>query len=258
MRIAKWGMDGFSILSEEHHLCLEPKVLLPIFRHSFHNLQSAFRVSLMSGILITFEGGEASGKSTQVARLARKLEATGQPVTVVHDPGTTDVGKTIRQLLLHARESDNLNDMTELLLFGASRSQLISEIIRPALAEGRIVVSDRFADSTAVYQGYARGLSAQFIRELERFLLGEIRPKLTFVLDLDLATMRKRQLRRVRPVNQPDRLEQLPDQFHQRVREGYLELARREPDRIRLVDASLPENEIEEIIWKECNGLLSH
>jgi len=88
-------------------------------------------------------------------------------------------------------------------------------------------------------------------------LLGEIRPKLTFVLDLDLPTMRKRQLRRVRPVNQPDRLEQLPDEFHQRVREGYLELARREPDRIRLVDASLPENEIEEIIWKECNAILS-
>ena len=211
----------------------------------------------MSGILITFEGGEASGKSTQVARLARKLEATGQPVTVVHDPGTTEVGRAIRQLLLHARESDSLNHMTELLLFGASRSQLISEIIRPALAEGRIVLSDRFADSTAVYQGYARGLSAQFIRELERFLLGEIRPKLTFLLDLDLATMRKRQLRRVRPVNQPDRLEQLPDQFHQRVREGYLELARREPDRIRLVDATLPENKIEEIIWEECNAVLS-
>jgi dTMP kinase len=214
-------------------------------------------MTFMSGILISFEGGEASGKSTQVARLVRRLEATGQPVTVVHDPGTTEAGKAIRQLLLHARESKSLNDMTELLLFGASRSQLISEIIRPALAQGRVVVSDRFADSTAVYQGHARGLSAQFIGELERFLLGEIRPKLTFVLDLDLPTMRKRQLRRVRPVNQPDRLEQLPDEFHQRVREGYLELARREPDRIRLVDASLPENEIEEIIWKECNAILS-
>src|SRR5260370_18595023 len=212
----------------------------------------------MSGILITFEGGEASGKSTQVARLARKLEVTGQPVSVMHDPGTTEVGRTIRQLLLHARESDSLNDMTELLLFGASRSQLISEIIRPALAEGRIVVSDRFADSTAVYQGYARGLSAQFIRELERFLLGEIRPKLTFVLDLDLTTMRKRQLRRVRPVNQPDRLEQLPDQFHQREREGYLELRRREPDRIRRVHPPLPRNKKKNNLLKKINGLLSH
>jgi dTMP kinase len=88
-------------------------------------------------------------------------------------------------------------------------------------------------------------------------LLGEIQPRLTFILDLDLATMRKRQLRRVRPVNQADRLEQLPDEFHQRVRAGYLELARREPDRIRLVDASLPESEIEEIIWKEFNAVLS-
>jgi dTMP kinase len=211
----------------------------------------------MSGILITFEGGEASGKSTQVARLVRRLEATGQPVTVVHDPGTTEVGKAIRQLLLHGRESNSLNDMTELLLFGASRSQLISEIIRPALAQGRIVVSDRFADSTVVYQGHARGLSTRFIGELQSFLLADIRPKLTFVLDLDLPTMRKRQLRRVRPVNQPDRLEQLPDEFHQRVREGYLELARREADRIRLLDGSLPEKEIEEIIWKECNAILS-
>src|SRR5258708_37145024 len=185
------------------------------------------RFPLMSGILITFEGGEASGKSTQVARLARKLEATGQPVTVVHDPGTTEVGRTIRQLLLHARESDSINDMTELLLFSASRAQLISEIIRPALAEGRIVVSDRFADSTAVYQGYARGLSAQFIRELERFLLGEIRPKLTFVLDLDLTTMRKRQLRRVRPDNQPDRPAPIPSPVHPKGGRGNFGACRR-------------------------------
>jgi dTMP kinase len=215
------------------------------------------RYAFSPGILITFEGGEASGKSTQVARLTRRLESTGQPVTVVHDPGTTEIGRAIRQLLLHARESQSLDNSAELLLFGASRAQLISEIIRPALAEGRVVISDRFADSTAVYQGHARGLSAQFIRELERFLLGEIQPRLTFILDLDLATMRKRQLRRVRPVNQADRLEQLPDEFHQRVRAGYLELARREPDRIRLVDASLPESEIEEIIWKEFNAVLS-
>src|SRR5258708_19744073 len=167
----------------------------------------------MSGILITFEGGEASGKSTQVARLARKLEATGQPVTVVHDPGTTEGGRALRQLLVHARESDGLNDMPEVLLFGASRSQLISEIIRPALAEGRIVVSDRFADSTAVYQCYARGLSAQFIRELERFLLGEIRPKLTFLLDLDLATIRKRQLRRGSAYHQTDTCVQFSSRF---------------------------------------------
>jgi dTMP kinase len=231
----------------------ENRTILVPFESAIRNPQSAFS----PGILITFEGGEASGKSTQVARLAKRLEATGQPIAVVHDPGTTEVGRAIRQLLLHTPESKNLDNSTELLLFGASRAQLISEIIRPALAEGRVVISDRFADSTAVYQGYARGLSAQFIRELERFLLAEIRPTLTFVLDLDLATMRKRQLRRVRPVNQTDRLEQLPDEFHRRVREGYLELARREPDRIRLVDASLAENEVEEIIWKECNAIFS-
>jgi dTMP kinase len=211
----------------------------------------------MSGILITLEGGDASGKSTQVARLVRRLEAAGKLVAVVHDPGSTEIGRAIRQLLLHARESKSLSDTAELLLFAASRSQLIAEIIRPALAAGRVVVSDRFADSTAVYQGYGRGLDQEFIRVLEKFVLGEIRPGLTFVLDLDLATMRKRQLRRVRPVAEADRLEQLPDEFHQRVREGYLELARREPDRIRVVDASLPENELEEIVWKESNAFLS-
>jgi dTMP kinase len=212
----------------------------------------------MSGILITFEGGDASGKSTQVARLARRLEAAGKSVAVVHDPGSTEIGRAIRQLLLHARESKSLSDTAELLLFAASRSQLITEIIRPALAAGRVVVSDRFADSTAVYQGCGRGLSQEFIRVLEEFVLGEIRPSLTFLLDLDLATMRKRQLRRVRPVTEADRMEQLPDEFHQRVREGYLELARREPGRIRVIDASLPENELEEIVWKESNGFLSY
>jgi dTMP kinase len=211
----------------------------------------------MSGILITFEGGDASGKSTQVARLAKRLKAAGKTVTVVHEPGTTEVGQAIRQLLLYSRESNSLNDKTELLLFAASRSQLISEVIQPALASGCIVVSDRFADSTTVYQGYARGLDQAFIRALETFLLGELRPTLTFILDLDLGTMRKRQLRRVRPVNEADRLERLPDEFHQRVRHGYLQLAGREPERIRIIDASLPENEIEEIIWKEWNALLS-
>jgi dTMP kinase len=211
----------------------------------------------MSGILITFEGGDASGKSTQVARLAERLRVAGKPVSVVHDPGTTEVGQAIRQLLLHARENRSLNHSAELLLFAASRSQLISEVIRPALSAGQIVVSDRFADSTVVYQGYGRGLSQDFIRALEEFVLNDIRPALTFVLDLDLATMRKRQLRRVRPVSATDRLEQLPDDFHQRVRDGYLELARREPSRVRLVDASLPQQEIAEIIWKEANALLS-
>jgi dTMP kinase len=211
----------------------------------------------MSGILITFEGGDASGKSTQVTRLAERLRAEGKPVSVVHDPGSTEVGQAIRQLLLHARENRSLNHSAELLLFAASRSQMISEVIRPALDAGQIVISDRFADSTLVYQGYGRGLSLDFIQVLQDFVLGDIRPALTLVLDLDLATIRKRQLRRVRPVSAADRLEQLPDDFHQRVREGYLELVRREPGRVRLIDASLPEKELAEIIWNELHGLLS-
>jgi dTMP kinase len=210
----------------------------------------------MPGLFVSFEGGEACGKSTQVARLIEKLESMGRQVVPIREPGSTRAGEAIRNLLLHSEQGFHLTAAAELLLFGASRAQLIEEVIRPALNGGKIVLADRFTDSTTVYQGIARGLGLKFIREMEEFICAGLRPALTFLLDLDLETMRGRRLRRVRPVGNPDRMEELPPEFHQKVREGYLHLAREFPERIKIVDAARSADEVEAAIWKEINAIL--
>jgi dTMP kinase len=211
----------------------------------------------MAGLFITFEGGEACGKSTQVKRLVRRLEKQGRVVLAVHEPGFTEIGSAIRQLLLHASAGNTMRNETELLLFAASRAQLVGETIRPAIEKGSVVVSDRFYDSTTVYQGIGRGLDLSFIRALNEFVAGGCKPDRTFVLDLDVAVSRVRQLRRVRPVGQQDRLERLSDDFFQQVRRGYLEIAQAEPDRVKVIDASRPEGEVEEAIWNEIDAILT-
>jgi dTMP kinase len=211
----------------------------------------------MPGLFITFEGGEASGKSTQVKRLERRLARTGRKVLTVHEPGHTEIGSAIRQLLLHANVGSLMRSETELLLFAASRAQLVGEVVRPALERGLVVVSDRFYDSTMVYQGVGRGLDVAFIRSLNQFVVGACNPDRTFLLDLDVEESRVRQMRRVRPVGRQDRMEQLTKDFFERVRRGYLELARQEPDRVKVIDASRTEDEVEEAIWNEINGLLN-
>jgi dTMP kinase len=145
---------------------------------------------------------------------------------------------------------------TELLLFEASRAQLVAEVIRPSLAKGKIVLSDRFYDSTTVYQGIARGLDRTLIRMLNEFVVQECKPILTFLLDIDIATSRIRQIRRVRPVGDLDRMERLPSEFFENVRQGYLETARAEPGRIRVIDASQAENQVEQEIWDQLDALL--
>jgi len=209
----------------------------------------------MPGLFVSFEGGEACGKSTQVARLIRKLESLGHQVLSIREPGSTQAGETIRNLLLHSDQGISLTPTAELLLFGASRAQLVEELIRPGLNAGEIVVADRFTDSTTVYQGIARGLDLKFIRELEEFVCAGLRPAITFLLDLDLETIRNRRLRRVRPVN-ADRIEELPLEFHRKVREGYLQLAREFPERIKVIDAARSVDEVEAAIWKEINAIL--
>jgi dTMP kinase len=210
----------------------------------------------MPGLFVSFEGGEACGKSTQVARLVRKLESLGREVLSIREPGSTHAGEAIRNLLLHSDQGMSLTPAAELLLFGASRAQLIEEVISPALKGGKIVVADRFSDSTTVYQGIARGLELKFIRELEEFVCAGLRPAITFLLDLDLETIRNRRLRRVRPVSAPDRIEELPLEFHGKVREGYLRLAREFPERIKVIDAARSIDEVEAAIWKEINAIL--
>jgi dTMP kinase len=210
----------------------------------------------MPGLFVTFEGGEGCGKSTQVRRLAHRLEKRGRRVLAVHEPGFTEIGLAIRRLLLHAEAGDSMRSETELLLFAASRAQLVGQTIRPAIEKGLVVVSDRFYDSTTVYQGIGRGLDLTFITALNEFVAAGCKPDVTFLLDLDVGVSRARQLRRVRPVGQQDRMERLSDEFFEQVRRGYLEIARAEPDRLKIIDASGTEDQVEEAIWNEIDGIL--
>jgi dTMP kinase len=146
---------------------------------------------------------------------------------------------------------------TEVLLFEASRSQLVRETIRPARDRGELVISDRFFDSTTVYQGVARKLDPTVVEQLNRFAVGDCRPDLTIILDVDVATARARMLRRVRPVTAPDRMEQEPVAFYERVCAAYRELATREPERVHLIDGSRTADEIESDIWELIHAKLA-
>jgi dTMP kinase len=195
---------------------------------------------------ITFEGSEASGKSTQVQRLAARLDRSGVPYLVTREPGGTPIGETIRELLQFASHNSNMTSETELLLFEASRSQLVREVIKPALDRGMCVIADRFFDSTTVYQGAARKLDREMVERLNAFAVGDCIPDVTFVLDIDAVSAK---LRMQKP-RKPDRMEREPEEFYERVREAYLELAEREPDRIVLIEGSGGADEIENEIWK--------
>ena len=202
------------------------------------------------GLFITFEGSEGCGKSTQVKRLAARFEGEGVPFLVTREPGGTPIGEKIRELLQFAPESAAMLPETEVLLFEASRSQLVREVIEPALHRGVHVVSDRFFDSTTVYQGAARKLDPSLIDQLNRFAVGTCRPAITLLLDLDIETAHARLLRRVRPVDAPDRMEQEPAEFYERVRAAYLDLAKREPQRVKVIDAARPPEAIADEIWR--------
>jgi dTMP kinase len=196
---------------------------------------------------ITFEGSEGSGKSTQADRLAARLQRRGVPYIVTREPGGTPIGESIRELLQFAPHNSNMTPETELLLFEASRSQLVREIIKPALQRGMCVIADRFFDSTTVYQGAARKLDRDIIERFNAFAVGDCVPDVTFVLDVDAATA---QLRMQRVPRKADRMEQQPVEFYERVREGYRGLATHEPKRVALIDGSGDVDEIEKEIWK--------
>ena len=195
---------------------------------------------------ITFEGSEGSGKSTQVQRLAARLQRSGVPHLVTREPGGTPIGETIRELLQFASHNSSMTPETELLLFEASRSQLVREIIRPALERGVCVIADRFFDSTTVYQGAARRLDRETVERLNAFAVGDCIPDVTFVLDIDAGNAKSR----MQKPRRPDRMEQEPEEFYERVREAYRELAAREPNRIVLVAGSQGAEVIENEIWE--------
>ena len=194
---------------------------------------------------ITFEGSEGCGKSTQVRGLTARLEKTGVPFVVTREPGGTAIGESIRELLQFAPQSATMIPETEVLLFEASRAQLVREIIEPALKNGTCVIADRFFDSTTVYQGVARKLDEKMISALNAFAIGDCIPDITLFLDVDLKTARTR----MQGPRRPDRMEMQPDDFYQRVIEGYRELAKKEPKRIVRIDGSQSPDEIENEIW---------
>ena len=246
------------------------------------------------GLFITLEGGDGSGKSTQVAALVDRLRQRRIPVTAVREPGDTRLGDLLRSVLKFANAPRTPD--AELLLFNASRSQLVSEVIRPALDRGDVVVSDRFADSTVAYQGYGRGIAPEKVAAVNEVGAGGLKPDLTVLLDLPPEERLKRdtwsgdQMEQkavgsfresasqgylfAEPVEEketPGRVQESSQgalfeggyedreamDYHRRIRQGYLEMARGEPERWTVLDARLPHEEVSELIWQRVEQLLS-
>jgi dTMP kinase len=198
------------------------------------------------GIFISFEGGEGCGKTTQIRRLAERLEKINQPVLVTREPGGTSLGEKIRRLLIEDGGGDPCPE-AELLLFGASRAQLVREVIAPALAQGRLVLCDRFLDSTTVYQGMARRLDLVMVEAVNHWATGSLQPDLTLVLDLPVEESWAR-LRR-RNITGPDRLEGEEANFYTAVRQGYRLLVDQWPQRMVLLQGAQPEDVVASQIW---------
>lgn len=204
----------------------------------------------MPGRFITFEGGEGCGKSTQVKRLQASLAREGIEVVVTREPGGTRLAELVRGLLKDETE-DPPCDRAELLLFLAARAQLVRNVIRPSLAAGKWVVSDRFSDSTFAYQGYGRGLPLDILRLANDFACEGLRPDLTILLDVDPETSRRRMRgREAATQTEADRIERAGEEFHRRLRGGFAALAEAEPDRIVTIDASGSPDEVEDAVWK--------
>ncbi|WP_104989890.1 dTMP kinase [Deinococcus sp. NW-56] len=198
----------------------------------------------MTPLFLTFEGPEGAGKSTQLRRLAVRLAAAGVAHTVTREPGGTGLGTRVREVLLDP--TLDMDPLPEFLLYSASRAQLVREVLRPALSRGEVVLCDRYADSSLAYQGAGRGLDPAFLRPLTAEVTGGLTPDLTVLLDLDPALG----LRRAAQRGQPDRLEQADLAFHERVRQGFLDLAAGEPGRFLVLDAARDEAELSEAIWR--------
>lgn len=195
------------------------------------------------GLFITLEGIEGAGKSTHLAFLREHIESAGVPLVVTREPGGTELGEKIRELLLHSADNSMCAD-TELLLMFAARAEHLDKIIRPALADGRWVLSDRFTDATYAYQGGGRGVAPERIALLETWVQGDLRPDLTLLLDVPVEVG----LARAGDRGLPDRFERENGEFFARVRQAYLDLARRAPERIRVIDAGQSREQVEQRI----------
>ncbi len=200
----------------------------------------------MEGIFITMEGPDGSGKSTQIELLKQYLEHKGYDIVIAREPGGTAISEVIREIILDPAHKE-MSHMTELLLYAASRAQLVNQVIEPALLEGKAVICDRFVESSAVYQGIGRGLGVDTVYEVNNYALGDVKPKLTIFMDLDAEDGIKRK----REQAKLDRMELEDMTFHRRVVEGYRKLATLYPERIVPIDATLSIEEIHSRIVKE-------
>ena len=212
---------------------------------------------MSKGLFITFEGSEGCGKSTQISILLERLRALGHRVRIFREPGGTPIGEEIRHTLKHSKNNTAMTPEAELLLMNASRAQLVRELIRPALAAGEIVLSDRFYDSTTAYQGYGRQLDLQKVQAVIDFAVGDTKPKLTLLLQADPVTTAERL--RSRQAQMPfirDRIEEADKAFFERVAEGFNRIAAANPQRIKLIDGAQPVDVVCAAIWNEVYPLL--
>ena len=196
-------------------------------------------------MFITLDGSDGCGKSTQIQRLAEKLRSQGYEVVCCRDPGSTPLGDAVRNILLNRQEL-HITDITEVFLFMAARSQLVCEVIQPALETGKIVLSDRFLLSTFVYQCYAGGILAEVLEAVSAAAVGETLPDLGIVLDIPYEIA----VQRVGHRSAPDRMERKGEEYHRQVREGFLHYAAAEPDRYVIVDATPSPDEVAHAIWE--------
>ncbi len=202
------------------------------------------------GRFITFEGIDGSGKSTQMRMLAERLRAEGHDVFEAVEPGGTAIGRQIRRILLDAANQD-LRPTTELLLYFASRAQNVDECILPALSAGKIVLCDRFTDSTLAYQGYARGLGEETVLALDRIACHGLAPDLTLLIDMDLETgLARAQRRNAGAAAAETRMDDQSLEFHRKVREAYLALAKQHADRFRIIDGGGTPEAVAERVWQ--------
>ena len=208
----------------------------------------------MNGLFLSFEGGEASGKSVQAKRLADRLRAEGRDVVAVREPGSTPVGERVRDIVLHAQDIP-LGPNAQALLYSTARAQLVRDVSRPALAAGKIVIVDRFFDSTLAYQGFGHGADLDQLRAVTEFAVGDTRPARTILLDLPVEAAEGRSASR-KPGRAWDRFEAEARTFHQRVRDGYLRLAKAEPRRFVVIAADRDVDAIAADVWREVEQLL--
>ena len=202
-------------------------------------------------LFITFEGGEGCGKSVQARVLYRRLSQLVIPVVLTHEPGGTSLGKKLARWLKWT-EDMGVSPLAELLLFNTSRTQLVDEVIRPNLKKGKVVICDRYADSTTAYQSYGRGLDLEMVKAINNAATQGIKPNLTVLLDISVEKGLARKTKK-----RQDRFERENIAFHQRVRGGYLKLAANEPGRWLVIDASQSRKKIAEVIWQRVSQLLS-